>query len=242
MLPDSIGVSVTHISLEAEGTPVCKLDSNPHALAANGLPDALAKLLETSETAIDLNAKDEYGCAPLLWAARNGHIDMLKLLLDKGADVETAGYNGMRALHHVCNSSKEKCVEILLEADANPNATDDANSTPLHWAAARGVLNIVVRLSDKGADPNVATKTGVRPIHKACIYGQFQIVKKLVECGADVDVQDNEGNTALHYAARMGFIECVKALVANNANKRQQNTLKQVPADLALTPEIEELL
>ena len=227
---------------EAEGTPVCKLDSNPHALAANGLPDALAKLLETSETAIDLNAKDEYNCAPLLWAARNGHIDMLKLLIDKGADVETAGYNGMRALHHVCNSSKEKCVEILLEADANPNATDDANSTPLHWAAARGVLNIVVRLSDKGADPNVATKTGVRPIHKASIYGQFQIVKKLVECGADVDVQDNEGNTALHYAARMGFIECVKALVANNANKRQQNTLKQVPADLALTPEIEELL
>ena len=227
---------------EAEGTPVCKLDSNPHALAANGLPDALAKLLETSETAIDLNAKDEYNCAPLLWAARNGHIDMLKLLLDKGADVETQGYNGMRALHHVCNSSKEKCVEILLEADANPNATDDANSTPLHWAAARGVLNIIVRLSDKGADPNVATKTGVRPIHKACIYGQFQIVKKLVECGADVDVQDNEGNTALHYAARMGFIECVRALVANNANKRQQNTLKQVPADLALTPEIEELL
>ena len=166
---------------EAEGTPVCKLDSNPHALAANGLPDVLAKLLETSETAIDLNAKDEYNCAPLLWAARNGHIDMLKLLLDKGADVETAGYNGMRALHHVCNSSKEKCVEILLEADANPNATDDANSTPLHWAAARGVLNIIVRLSDKGADPNVATKTGVRPIHKACIYGQFQIVKKLVD-------------------------------------------------------------
>ena len=227
---------------EPEGTPVCALDSNPHALAANGLPDVLAKLLETSETAIDLNAKDEYNCAPLLWAARNGHIDMLKLLLDKGADVETQGYNGMRALHHVCNSSKEKCVEILLEADANPNATDDANSTPLHWAAARGVLNIIVRLSDKGADPNVATKTGVRPIHKACIYGQFQIVKKLVEGGADVDVQDNEGNTALHYAARMGFIECVKALVANNANKRQQNTLKQVPADLALTPEIEELL
>ena len=68
----------------------------------------------------------------------------------------------------------------------------------------------------------------------------LQIVKKLVECGADVDVQDNEGNTALHYARV--FIECVKALVANNANKRQQNTLKQVPADLALTPEIEELL
>ena len=61
---------------EAEGTPVCKLDSNPHALAANGLPDVLAKLLETSETAIDLNAKDEYNCAPLLWAARNGHLEV----------------------------------------------------------------------------------------------------------------------------------------------------------------------
>ena len=227
---------------EAEGTPVCKLDSNPHALAANGLPDVLAKLLETSEAAIDLNAKDEYNCAPLLWAARNGHIDMLKLLLDKGADVETAGYNGMRALHHVCNSSKEGLVALLLEHDANANAADESGATPLHWAAARGVLNIVVRLSDKGADPNVATKTGVRPIHKACMYGQAQIVKKLVEGGADLDAADESGNTALHYAARMGFAECVRALVGLNANRKAQNKTKQLPADVALTPEIEDLL
>ena len=225
-----------------EGPPVCALDSNPHALAANGLCEVLLKLLDSPDSAIDLNAKDDYGCAPLLWAARNGHVDMLKLLLDKGADVETAGFAGMRALHHTCNSSKENCVAMLLEFDANPNAGDDAGATPLHWAAARGVQNIVVRLTDKNADPNVATKTGVRPLHKACIYGQFQIVKKLVESGADVDAQDNDGQTALHYAARMGFIECVKQLITANANKRQTNKAKQVPADIALTKEIEELL
>ena len=78
----------------ADEVPVCALDGDAHALAANGLPDVLAKLLETSEAAIDLNAKDAMGCAPLVWACRNGHLDMAKLLLEKGADVESAGYAG----------------------------------------------------------------------------------------------------------------------------------------------------
>ena len=151
-------------------------------------------------------------------AARDGDLEELSKLVEGGCDIDALM---PRALE---TSEKSIAATALLAAVVYSQE-----------AAVRFLL-------DRGADPNVATKTGVRPIHKACIYGQFQIVKKLVECGADVDVQDNEGNTALHYAARMGFIECVKALVANNANKRQQNTLKQVPADLALTPEIEELL
>ncbi len=147
---------------EKEQVPVCQLDGSAHQLAANGLPELLLKLMEASETAIDLNAKDEYGCAPLLWAARNGHIDMLKMLLDKGVEVETAGYGGMRALHHTCNSSKENCVALLLEYDASTNAPDDSGATALHWASARGVLNIVVRLTEKNADPNVAPRPGPR--------------------------------------------------------------------------------
>lgn len=49
---------------------------------------------------------------------------------------------------------------ILLENKANPNALDEAGNTPLHWACARGILNIVNRLTDLKADVNIANKQG----------------------------------------------------------------------------------
>ena len=66
----------------------------------------------------------------------------VKAMLDKGADVESAGYGGLRALHHTCNSSKEACVAMLLEHDANPNGADDAGAAP------RGAAGRAVRVRD----------------------------------------------------------------------------------------------
>jgi len=58
-------------------------------------------------------------------------------LLDKGADLESASYGGLRPLHHACNNSKEAIIVELLERGANPNTKDENENTALHWAAAR---------------------------------------------------------------------------------------------------------
>ena len=54
-------------------------------------------------------------------------------------------------------------------------------NTPLHYAACRGVLNIIVRLLASGAEPDMANVQGSTPLHKACMFGQNAVVKKLVE-------------------------------------------------------------
>lgn len=56
-----------------------------------------------------------------------------------------------------------------------------AGNTPIHYAACRGVLNIVVRLLNNGAEPDVANVQGFTPLHKACAFGQGAVVKKLIE-------------------------------------------------------------
>jgi ankyrin repeat protein len=56
-------------------------------------------------------------------------------------------------------------VALLLEHDANPNISDETGTTALHIAAARGAINIVVRLIDAHADVNAQNNTGVRPLH-----------------------------------------------------------------------------
>ena len=56
-------------------------------------------------------------------------------------------------------------VALLLEHDANPNAPDETGTCALHIAAARGAINIVVRLLEAHADVNVQNAMGVRPLH-----------------------------------------------------------------------------
>jgi ankyrin repeat protein len=63
--------------------------------------------------------------------------NVVNYLLEKGADIETQSFGGLRPLHHACNQSKEAIITRLLEAGANTNARDDNDNTCLHWAAAR---------------------------------------------------------------------------------------------------------
>lgn len=50
---------------------------------------------------------------------------MAAYLLDKGAEIESFGYAGMRALHHACSCSHESCIALLLDRGADANAVDE---------------------------------------------------------------------------------------------------------------------
>ena len=51
----------------------------------------------------------------------------------------------MRALHFACNGAKEDLVVILLDNNVDVNSQDEVGNTALHWASARGILNIAIR-------------------------------------------------------------------------------------------------
>ena len=145
-----------------------------HDLASFGLLDVLKKLIEAPPSsegednnpaaeatmAVDINTKDDRGCTPLIWAARNGHVDVVHYLCSHGGDVNTSSYGGMTPLHHSCNTANESCVAELLEDGADANQADDCGNTSLHYACSRGVLNIVVRLTEGGADVAATNKAG----------------------------------------------------------------------------------
>ncbi|CAN0534159.1 unnamed protein product, partial [Ectocarpus sp. 8 AP-2014] len=98
---------------------------------------------------------------------RSGHEEVATYLLDKGADMESFGYAGMRALHHACSCSHEGCIALLLDRGTDANGADEYGNTGLHYAAARG--------------PDVPNVQGSTPLHKACAFGQNAVVKKLIE-------------------------------------------------------------
>jgi ankyrin repeat protein len=95
---------------------------------------------------------------PLMWAAFQNNLRMIRLLLDCGADPNQSTFFG-NPLSHACWSDRVEAAELLIDRGANVHARDAvANFTPLHWAAGTesGHPQMVKLLLAKGADPNAA--------------------------------------------------------------------------------------
>ncbi|RHY33725.1 hypothetical protein DYB32_001448 [Aphanomyces invadans] len=248
--------SLTHIrnapllaQAKASAAPkfeVPEVDVNPFKLAAVGNLQILKTLVDPTGNKdgeyqgkpIDVNAKDIYGCTPMIWAARNGYFDVFEFLVAHGADIETASFGGMTALHHAVNHCRLNVVTKLIELGASIDTKDDSGNTPLHLGAGRGILNPVLSLLAAGANINETNSQGVTPLHKAVSAGHFPCVEKLLENRADPNAANAEGNTSLHLAAKGGFDNIVHALIDAKANITLKNKAGKTAKDIALTPEI----
>jgi ankyrin repeat protein len=110
---------------------------------------AMASLLLAAKA--DVNAADDMGMAPILYAAYENHQDMVSLLLEAKAHVETADGHGETALaHSVAGSGWPTAASRLLEAKANVDAADHLGQTPL-WHAAGNVEATTLLLEAKAA-------------------------------------------------------------------------------------------
>lgn len=160
------------------------------------------------------------GSTPLLFAARSGDADSLRLLAAAGADVNEELPNGMSALVLAAHSGQGEAARLLLENGADPNAAG-IGYTALHAAVLRGDLNLVQDLLRHGAKPNVqltkgtplrrnsqdfnlpATLIGATPYWLAAKFIEPEIMRALADGGADPETSINDGTTPLMAAAGM---------------------------------------
>ena len=86
----------------------------------------------------------------LLYAARRGHLGVVKFLVGAGADVHATNEYDSTALHRAARYGHLSVVEFLVGAGAAVYARDDDGDTALHWAAANGHLSVVEFVSGRG--------------------------------------------------------------------------------------------
>ncbi len=218
---------------KADVTQRPKIETNPWKLAGIGDTAGLAKLVEHEKEPFDITEKDEYGSEAIIWAARNGFPDTLKYLVEHGADINSAGFGGLRPLHHACNQLREGVLKLLIELGADMDATDNNGSTALHYAAERGVLEPLDMLLAAGSTATAENKSKASALHKAANDGHLSIVQRLISVGCDINAQDGKGNSPLHIAAMNRFRPMIVWLVANGANTRQKNKASKTAAMLA---------
>jgi len=145
------------------------------------------------------------------WASENGHLEVVKLLVEKGADIHADNDN---ALRWASKNGHLEVVEFLVEKGADIHANNDG---ALKWASKNGYLEVVEFLVEKGADIHANNDCSLR---QASANGRLEVVEFLVEKGADIHA-DNDG--ALKWASGNGHLEVVKFLVEKGANIHANN-------------------
>lgn len=125
------------------------------------------------------------GREPAMWhAANNGRLEVMELLLDRGADLD-ARYNfGYTILMKAAFNDYAKVVEFMLDKGADPNIKNEFGGTPLMFAAGLGGTEVVQLLLDKGVDVNAVDENGKTALMYAAKEGRTENVRLLKQAGA----------------------------------------------------------
>jgi ankyrin repeat protein len=147
-----------------------------------------------------------------------GHLEVVKLLVERGVDVAAADNKAVTPLHMAANGGHLEVVKLLVERGVDVAAADKGGWTALHVTAESGHLGVIKLLLDKGADAAAANGDGRTPLNSAAAGGHLEVVKLLLEKGADFSVVNNDGWTPLHAASYKGYLGVVKLLVGKHSH------------------------
>eukprot|EP01137_Pigoraptor_chileana_P011404 Opistho-2@62224 len=167
---------------------------------------------------LNQRAVDENRCTALHIAAKNSHMDVIKSLLDCGADLSSVNNRRCTALHIASEHGHTAVAVLLLDRGANVNAVEGSGCTALHVASANGHTAVVALLLDRGADANAMETERRTALHLASQEGHVDIAALLVDHFADVKAIADLRRTALHNASQEGHVDVVAFLLNRGAN------------------------
>ena len=176
------------------------------------------------------------GWSPLHVAVMEGNLEIIELLLAKGADVDARDLNARSPLHYAIIYGKEAdIVKVLLEKGADVNAKDNRfGMTPLHDAAVDRLNfkpDVVKLLIDYGANVDSGKNEAWTPLHWASINRNLKMVEMLIANGADVNARNKNGSTALHLTFREDNTDLARILLDAGADVNIKNNEGWTPLD-----------
>nr|XP_057940446.1 inversin isoform X5 [Doryrhamphus excisus] len=230
---ETVGVFLSHPSVKDE--PDLEGRTAFMWAAGKGSDDVIRTMLALTPH-IDINMADKYGGTALHAASLSGHVSTVKLLLEKGAMVDSLDVMKHTPLFRACEMGHRDVILTLIKGSARVDLVDVDGHTALHWAALGGNAEVCQILMENGISPNVQDQAGRTPLQCAAYGGYITCMAVLMENDADPNIQDKEGRTALHWSCNNGYLDAVKLLLGYKAfpNQMEHTEERYTPLDYAL--------
>jgi ankyrin repeat protein len=170
-------------------------------------------LLISSRAGVDRT--DHEGYSAIGRAAKSGHVNCVRRLLEAGALISISDDYGLQPIHHASSNKANGFVVVdeLLAWGADPNA-QSACGTPLHFASNRGSVDTVKRLLSGGADIDAQDPDGDSPAMVALFCWNQSIFSYLMQAGAKLNHVRKTGENILHLVTWVGSTEIWSELSA----------------------------
>jgi uncharacterized protein len=188
----------------------------------------------------DVNVADPIkGQTPLMWAAAEGHSDVVTGLVEMGANVNAVSKGGFTPLLFSITKNDLASIKTLLKAGAKVNVALASGNTPLMVAMQYRYTDVALVLIEAGADFTVKDRAGNTMLHLAATQGDLKLVNELLarkvdpnartpKSAAPVNARGGGGGfgrgggagdqTPLLVAAKSDHLEVMKALIAAGAD------------------------
>ena len=188
-----------------------------HDAAANGDLDTVKEILEQDPSLV--NQDDQYEWRPIFHAGLRRHYDVVKYLIDCGADL--AAHDGY-VIHYAGEVPDNKEVVSLLIAygglDAHTKPASEIARQFIYAVFLANVERVNAMLRDYPALVEERYARGDTALHHATRNGDLEIVQQLVSSGADVNAIADQGHFPLYCAAGHGHVETTQYLIENGAD------------------------
>ena len=200
---DDLTISINPLSantaseLEISDNPISAEDNSRKLFEAAKEGDVEKVNVLASAQNVDHTHNDSFWgpITPLFIACKEGHIDVVKALIAKGADLNLANqYGGITPLLIACKEGYIDVAKALIAGGADLDLAEYGfKTTPLLMACGKGHAEIVIALIDKGANLEKVNYFDATPLYVACRNGHTASAEALLKAGANTDCLREEG-------------------------------------------------
>eukprot|EP01041_Mallomonas_annulata_P000701 gene701-1342_t len=222
----SLGVRIDFVGGASD-----RQNSALHLACQNGHTDIAIWLIELG---LNPSAENAYKASPILYATSSGHGDLAQWLTQRGAlyfeEWMREGKDGVLDValkKEDYQLARELILDIIETSETSFKIAP--GSTPLHFAAAIGHVDLTKELVALDADINAETVSRMTPMHFAAVTGHKNIAIYLMSLGAKVNVRDQSGSTPLTLAMSNGHTDLAQFLKANGATVGGTQTDTKMP-------------
>ena len=167
-----------------------------------------------------VNAMNRKGQTALWFACSSGLTEFVKILLDAGANPNTADKNGESCLHAAVHGfCSAETIQNIIDHAAHVDAVNEDGATALLLACGSAQSEMVDVLLKAKADPNVLDSGGDASLHAAAAANcSKETLQKILEYGANVNAVNKRGRTALLLNCSYGQMDSVHVLLEAKAD------------------------